>query len=106
MKLTVVGKGHSRVEKREDGSHRLVHYAPGDVFEGSERELARFRGRLARADSDAPSQRIKTTDAPQQPNIEALRKEAEALGIEVNSQWKEQRLSAEIAKAREAKGDK
>lgn len=48
MKLKVLNKTHTRRET-VDGKRRSVTYQAGDVFEGTERELKAFKGRLARA---------------------------------------------------------
>lgn len=53
MKLKVTRKGHNRYEG-EGREAKLVTYKVGDVFEGSERELAAFKDRLAVAEEAAP----------------------------------------------------
>ena len=54
MKLRVTRKGHNRYEG-EGRDAKLVTYKVGDVFEGSERELAAFRDRLVNTEAPVPA---------------------------------------------------
>ena len=54
MKLKVTRKGHNRYEG-EGLDKKVVFYKVGDVFEGSERELAAFKDRLVNTEAPAPA---------------------------------------------------
>lgn len=56
MKLKVTRKGHNRIERTKDGK-RTMHYAPGDTFTGTERELKAFRDRLESVEEAKPKTR-------------------------------------------------
>ena len=49
MRLKVTRKGHNRIERAKDGM-RSMHYAPGDTFTGTERELRAFGDRLEKVE--------------------------------------------------------
>lgn len=69
MKLKVTRKGHSRIERTRDGK-RTMHYAPGDTFTGTERELEAFGDRLEQVEDDKPKRKPKpkTDTVADEPN--------------------------------------
>ena len=83
---------------------------PGDVFEARERDARILIGiRKAQASSSppiplrGPSQEATPVEDPgADDDMEALRSQAESLGIEVDRRWGVKRLRAEISRAEKA----
>lgn len=73
----------------------------GDEFEASRRD-ARLLVAIGRASEAKEPEPVKPEP---EDDIEALREEAQALGVHVDGRWGAKRLRDEIAKAREGEAD-